>query len=273
MSYTHTEWYASKNLPTLLDARSIARALGGDVIGRDQVVAPGPAHSRNDRSLSVRLSATAPDGFVIHSHAGDDWQSCRDYVKERLGIDRDSWRDRAQEVRAEPVEKARTDDGEAKRARESAARYVASLAPLLGLPGEDYLRLTRGISTESIKETLATIDAIGWHSSVYFNEPDHPLHKQKLGAIIGIMTDPATGKPTGAISRTYIHEGRKVAKAKTLSSPKGVVRLSPDDEVRGAGVLFVCEGIETALAAMAARGAAGMGMRRCGDAREPSLVA
>ena len=261
MSYHHTNGYASENLHAF-DVRSIARALGGDVVG-DQVVAPGPGHSRKDRSLSVRLSATAPDGFLIHSHAGDDWQSCRDYVKERLGIDRDSWRDRAQEIKAEPVEKARTDDGEARRARESAARYVASLAPLLGTPGEDYLRLTRGISIASIKETLATIDAIGWHSSVYFNEPDHPLHKQKLGAVIGIMTDPATGKPTGAISRTYIHEGRKVAKAKTLSSRKGVVRLSPDDEVRGAGFLFVCEGIETALAAMAA------GVRpvwACGDA-------
>src|ERR1700722_5189760 len=125
MSYHHTNGYASENLHAF-DVRSIARALGGDVVG-DQVVAPGPGHSRKDRSLSVRLSATAPDGFLIHSHAGDDWQSCRDYVKERLGIDRDSWRDRAQEIKAEPVEKARTDDGEARRARESAARYVASL--------------------------------------------------------------------------------------------------------------------------------------------------
>ena len=69
-----------------LDARSIARALGGDVVGRDQVAAPGPGHSRNDRSLSVRLSATAPDGFLVNSHAGDDWRDCRDHVKHALGM-------------------------------------------------------------------------------------------------------------------------------------------------------------------------------------------
>ena len=82
--YQHTERYASGNLH--LDPRIIARALGGVVVGRDQVAAPGPSHSRRDRSLSVRLSATAPDGFLVHSHAGDDWRGLRDHVKQALGI-------------------------------------------------------------------------------------------------------------------------------------------------------------------------------------------
>ena len=76
---------ASESLPPL-DVRSIARALGGYVVGRDQVSAPGPRHSRHDRSLSIRLSATAPDGFLVHSHAGDDFAQCRDHVKHALGI-------------------------------------------------------------------------------------------------------------------------------------------------------------------------------------------
>ena len=54
------------------DVRAAARALGGDISGRDGVVCPGPGHSRQDRSLSVRLDSTAPDGFVVHSFAGDD---------------------------------------------------------------------------------------------------------------------------------------------------------------------------------------------------------
>ena len=45
--------------------------LGGEVRG-NHVYAPGPGHSANDRSLSVLLDASAPDGFVIHSFAGDD---------------------------------------------------------------------------------------------------------------------------------------------------------------------------------------------------------
>ena len=37
----------------------LARQLGGDVVGQ-QVLCPGPKHSRKDRSLSVRLSTTWP---------------------------------------------------------------------------------------------------------------------------------------------------------------------------------------------------------------------
>ena len=69
-----------------MNLRSIAHALGGEVSGQ-QVLAPGPGHSRKDRSLSVRLSPDAPDGFLAFSHAGDDWRTCRDYVRGRLGIE------------------------------------------------------------------------------------------------------------------------------------------------------------------------------------------
>jgi hypothetical protein len=68
------------------DVRTIAAALGGQVCGRDTVLAPGPGHSARDRSLAVRLDPTAPDGFVVYSHAGDDWRVCRDHVRARLGL-------------------------------------------------------------------------------------------------------------------------------------------------------------------------------------------
>jgi putative DNA primase/helicase len=69
----------------MIDLRSIARALGGEVNGR-QVLAPGPGHLAHDRSLAVRPQPSAPDGFLVYSHAGDDWRECRDYVRERLGL-------------------------------------------------------------------------------------------------------------------------------------------------------------------------------------------
>ena len=65
--------------------RSWAHSLGGDVSGRS-VLAPGPGHSRQDRSLSVTPSATSPDGFLVHSFPGDDWRLCRDHVRARLGL-------------------------------------------------------------------------------------------------------------------------------------------------------------------------------------------
>jgi putative DNA primase/helicase len=67
-----------------LNLQSIARALGGEVSGKS-VRAPGPGHSKADRSLSVTLSAAAPDGFIVHSFAGDLWPLCRDHVRAALG--------------------------------------------------------------------------------------------------------------------------------------------------------------------------------------------
>jgi putative DNA primase/helicase len=69
-----------------IDLRAVARALGGQVAGRDTVLAPGPGHSVRDRSLAVRLDPTAPDGFLTFSHAGDDWRACRDHVHMKLGL-------------------------------------------------------------------------------------------------------------------------------------------------------------------------------------------
>jgi putative DNA primase/helicase len=68
-----------------LDVRIIARALGGEISGR-QILAPGPGHSRLDRSLSIRIEPSAPDGFLCHSFAGDDPIVCKDYVRQRLGL-------------------------------------------------------------------------------------------------------------------------------------------------------------------------------------------
>jgi putative DNA primase/helicase len=68
----------------MIDTRSLAHALGGEVAGRDQVLAPGPGHSPKDRSLSVRL--TDGDDFVVHSFAGDDPLVCKDYIRRKLGL-------------------------------------------------------------------------------------------------------------------------------------------------------------------------------------------
>src|SRR5215204_7634274 len=70
----------------MMDLRSIALALGGDVVGANTVNCPGPGHSPRDRSLSVTLSPTAPGGIVVHSQCGDHWKDCRDHVCGRLGI-------------------------------------------------------------------------------------------------------------------------------------------------------------------------------------------
>jgi putative DNA primase/helicase len=69
-----------------LDPRTIARVLRGDVAGRDCVLVPGPGHSPADRSLSIKIDPADTLGFLVNSFAGDDWQTCRDYVSAALGL-------------------------------------------------------------------------------------------------------------------------------------------------------------------------------------------
>ena len=68
-----------------MDLRAIAQALGGEVNG-SQVLAPAPGHSARDRSLSIRLDPSAPDGFLVHTFAGDDPLNAKDHVRRRLGL-------------------------------------------------------------------------------------------------------------------------------------------------------------------------------------------
>jgi hypothetical protein len=93
--------------PHLLDLRSIARALGGEISGR-QILAPGPGHSRGDRSLSVRIKPEAPDGFLVHSFAGDDPIICKNYVRRQLGLPEWEPGDE-QDRRVEPLRRAQFD--------------------------------------------------------------------------------------------------------------------------------------------------------------------
>jgi hypothetical protein len=68
-----------------LSPQQIARALGGEV-HRNQALVPGPGHSSEDRSLRIKVDASAPDGFLVHSFAHDDPIRCKDYVREKLGL-------------------------------------------------------------------------------------------------------------------------------------------------------------------------------------------
>jgi hypothetical protein len=75
-----------------LTLQQVARALDGEVSG-DQVRAPGPGHSRKDRSLSVKLDDNGEP--IVHSFADDEDLKCKDddedlkckdYVRERCGL-------------------------------------------------------------------------------------------------------------------------------------------------------------------------------------------
>lgn len=69
----------------MLDPRVMALALGGHVRGCN-VLAPGPGHSRADRSLSIKIDPCARDGFIVHSFTGDPTSRCREHVRTALNL-------------------------------------------------------------------------------------------------------------------------------------------------------------------------------------------
>jgi hypothetical protein len=75
----------SSSSPTYIHPEQLAKALGGEARG-DRVLAPGPGHSPKDRSLSIKVDPNAPDGFVVHSFAGDDPIDCKDHVRDKAGL-------------------------------------------------------------------------------------------------------------------------------------------------------------------------------------------
>ena len=69
-----------------IDPKNLARQLGGQAAG-NEIRCPGPGHSTKDRSLSVKVDSGAQGGFVVHSFAGDDPIACKDYVRQKAGLD------------------------------------------------------------------------------------------------------------------------------------------------------------------------------------------
>lgn len=233
----------------------IARSLGGRVIGKT-VRCPGPGHSRFDDSLAVAL-ATNADGFTVHSHAGDPWDLCKDYVRERLGLEQFGTGPR-RELTAEEKE-ARRLESEAAAAAEAddrrqrktwAAEIWKASEPLRGSIAERYL-LDR-LCGFALPDAVYGGDALRWNPNVrrFHSEPVPGA----VGAMIARMSDPLTNAGTG-VHRTFL-DAQAGKLGRGMLGDKGVCRLWPDDAVTIG--LNVGEGIETALSAVALFDAAPM---------------
>jgi Toprim domain len=157
----------------MFDLKELARLLDGDVSG-SQVVAPGPGHSRKDRSLSVRLSPSAPDGFIVFSHADDDWRVCRDFVRERSGLPREDRQRRPSETRIRRPQTRPEDDG-----RHRVLTLWRRRQPIMGSVAERYLREARGYAGP-IPATLGFLPPWG----------EHP---PAMIAALGLATEPEPG--------------------------------------------------------------------------------
>ena len=231
------------------DPRAVARALGGEAVGRDAVLAPGPGHGRADRSLSVKLDPAAPDGFRCYSFAGDDWCACRDHVRALLGI-----------ARWEPRPPAAAPRGQQHDAGAPAYGAAHDTAPALGIYREAHHPAGTNVETYLAARGLLLPDdlageVIRFHPRLKFLHPDAGARNGALvGGMVALFRDLRTNEPCG-ISRTFLdRDGRPFLDAagkkirKMLGRVKGAaVKLDADEDVTLG--LHIGEGFESCFGA------------------------
>lgn len=197
-----------------------AKALGGDVAGRNNVLCPGPGHSPRDRSLSITFTG---DDFTVFSHAGDDWRACKDHVRERLGLGDFTPAETRSPVIVTPTPEDRD-------RIERAGTLWREARSIEGTPAAVYLA-SRGVSYQG--------EALRWHPSCPFGKGE------RHGCMIGLVRNIVTNEPQ-AIHRTAIDAtGRKIDRKAYGPIGGGAVKLTDDADVTK--VIAIGEGIETAL--------------------------
>ena len=208
----------------MIHLRTFAIALGGEIVS-GQVIAPGPGHSPRDRSMTVRPSPTSPDGFICFSHAGDDFRDCRDYVRAKLGLDPDGWKNRDnRDIRPARPAPANHDkeDGKA----EAGSIWRASVEPR-GTLAEQYLN-SRGLE---LADDLAG-DVLRWNV--------------RINALVALFRNVHTGEPQ-AITRIFLdREGRKTGRM--FKGPVGGAAVMLDAHEDVTYGIHIGEGVETTMA-------------------------
>jgi putative DNA primase/helicase len=228
--------------------RKAAKLLGGETTGV-HVLCPGPGHSSSDRSLSVRFLQDAPDGFIVHSFAGDDPLQCRDYVREQLGLPTRDFRKRNLSNPPPRLPQQAPDD-QIGRIRAGLAIWAGARS-MLGTPAATYFA-SRGLRLD---EDLAYV--LRFSASL-------KLDKKPAAGIVALYRDTATNEPCG-IHRTFLHpDGRPILELfencsrcapvpckghkirKMLGRAQGAaIKLDPHEDVVSG--LHLAEGIESGL--------------------------
>ena len=234
-----------------LSLRTIARATGGIVQGR-QVLAPGPGHTLNDQSLSIRLSAQSPTGFIVYSHSGDDFRVARDFVAAKLGLGPDAWKRNQSlavfNIHGEAQGQPKAVDDDKQLSTDDAARIARARAiwdaaeAATGSLVESYLR-SRGLHLNLVSNV---------HEVIRFH-PRTPWRDEEAGVTIYVPAMVAAmrqvqGDDVTAIHRTRLTpEGAKVGRRMLGLASGSAIKLDADDAVEMG--LHVGEGIESCLAA------------------------
>jgi putative DNA primase/helicase len=215
---------------------ALARAFGGEIVGRDKILCPGPGHGAKDRSLQITVSAISPDGFLCHSFAGDDFRACRDYIRKRLNLP--SFGYNSALVRRERPAKSSESDQAEDRKREAALRIWAEARDLHGSIVPRYLK-DRGLALPT-----------GVANKVLRFHPDCPWREResllRVPAMVALMRDIVTDEPCGIHRTRLTEDGRKVDRRMLGDAAGAAIKI--DDDTRVTIGLTIGEGFETCLA-------------------------
>jgi putative DNA primase/helicase len=207
--------------------RAAARRLGGEVSGR-AILCPGPGHSAQDRSLSVWLGPSLPNGFAVKSHCGDDFRDCRDLVAEKLGLPAFE-RGRQQAERPTAARAMRRKGREAPSTTLPSMMFWNGALDPRGTPAQRYFERDRKLELPA--ELCGEV--FRWH-------PD-------AGAIFALFRSIESNTPQ-AISRIFLDaDGHKIDRRFLGPVQGAAIILDPWDEVSTG--LHIAEGVETGMAA------------------------
>jgi putative DNA primase/helicase len=194
--------------------------------------------------MSVTLDQSAPDGFLVHSFAGDDSIACRDHVRALAGLP--AWvpssGDRASMPRPVIVP-AQPDEEEERRAAWLQTRVLALWEEARDPRGsivEAYLASRALVLPDEVAKTV-----LRFHPACPWKDANGNL--LKVPAMIAAMRCIHTNR-LKAVHRTRLTlDGKKVDRRMLGDATEVAIKLDPDEAVTMG--LVVGEGIETCLAA------------------------
>jgi putative DNA primase/helicase len=230
-----------------LSLPQIARALGGELV-RNQVLCPGPGHRHRDRSLSIKFDQAAPEGFLVHSFAGDDLTQCHDHVRALLGLP--TWSPHVGEQLPLWVPMSKSKSEEEKRKAEWLQSRVRDIWEGACHPRRTIVQsYLTGSKPEGGRDLEFPDDVAGgvlrFHPACPWKDDDGKLIQvpAMIAAMRCIHTDQLK-----AVHRTRLTpDGRKVERRMFGDAAQTAIKLDPDEAVMHG--LFVGEGIETTLSA------------------------
>jgi hypothetical protein len=218
-----------------MSARSIVKSRGGVWLGNYGLI-KCPVHDDHKPSLKIKDDKNKRDGIDLVCFAGCSWQSVKSELQRQGLLDGRERRNNGQKT-VYPKPKTQVSDRKPKLSADDANQqhrieYALGLwdqsVPLPNTLGWRYFTERRGLHIG----TLDLDHCLKWHEGI--------------SAVIALMTDPISNKPTG-IHRTFLNPDGTKRERKMLGKT-GVIHLSCNEDVHQG--LGLSEGIEDGLAVL-----------------------